>query len=343
MKSLSSLVLSILILVLMSSCEHKVSTETTVHPDGSLDKTIIVEDSAKYLFNLQTWDKEVLSPQNESVDSGRSIKVFTSFHKKFNSAAEANAELAAGKQRDGNAVFGITSKFEKKFKWFYSYIYYSDTYHRINRMIYPVDDFLTPEDFAFIDRLPAEGSKISKADSLYLVGLNDRLFDGYATKAFFTDYYNLGIKLIKDNQLDPRWIDSLRHHSDNIYQQITNKKDLDKDFLLKAMDSLKIPLDYKKVKPEYDTFVSDMEKKLNFITMANDGKYVNRINLPWDVVNTNADSVSGNTLIWSPPTIKFLLKDYTMYGECRKLNWWAVIVSLGIIGLTGYLFVRKSN
>jgi hypothetical protein len=118
-----------------------------------------------------------------------------------------------------------------------------------------------------------------------------------------------------------------------------NKIDEDK-LLLATIDSFKIPIDQSKI-AEFQKLQQKFWKKMNFISITSDGKFVNRINLPWPVVKTNADSVSGNSLFWAPPTIKFLLKDYTMYGECRKLNWWAVIVSVVVVGFTGYLFVRK--
>ena len=38
---------------------------------------------------------------------------------------------------------------------------------------------------------------------------------------------------------------------------------------------------------------------------------------------------------------KFLFKDYTMHAESRRLNYWAVIVSVVIVLVTLGLFFRK--
>lgn len=342
MKKLPLLILSLLVIITLASCEFDVATETTVYPDGSLDKTIVVEktDSANYIFNVFGWERSIIKKAQEGTAKTDSVQhdAFTSFHKKFASAEDANADLSVV----SDTILQVTSKFEKKFRWFYTYITYSETYHKLNKMKLDPEDYFTREDYAFIDRLPAEGQKIAKADELYLNLLHDKIFSKYGEDVMQEDFFTLaGIVVTAQPARD-----SLKKHKTDLraaLEKLNDRGGVDQNnMLLAALDSFKIPIDQSKV-AEFQIAQKKFWKKIGFISTVDDGKFVNRINLPWDVVNTNADSVSGNTLIWSPPTIKFLLKDYTMYGECRKLNWWAVIVSLGIIGLTGYLFIRKPN
>lgn len=342
MKKLPLLIFSLLVIITLASCEFDVATETTVYPDGSLDKTIVVEktDSANYIFNVFGWERSIIKKAQEDTAKTDSVQydAFTSFHKKFASAEDANTDLSVV----SDTILQVTSKFEKKFRWFYTYITYSETYHKLNKMKVGPEDYLTQEDYAFIDRLPAEGQKISKADELYLNLLHDKIFSKYGEDVMQEEFFTLaGIVVTAQPARD-----SLKKHKTDLraaLEKLNDRGGVDQNnMLLAALDSFKIPIDQSKV-AELQIAQKKFWKKIGFISTVDDGKFVNRINLPWDVVNTNADSVSGNTLIWSPPTIKFLLKDYTMYGECRRLNWWAVIVSLGIIGLTGYLFIRKRN
>ncbi|MBL7838789.1 MAG: hypothetical protein JNJ75_01485 [Cyclobacteriaceae bacterium] len=342
MKKLPLLILSLLVIITLASCEFDVATETTVYPDGSLDKTIAVEktDSANFIFNVSSWERSIIKKAQEDTAKTDSVQydAFTSFHKKFASAEDANADLSVV----SDTILQVTSKFEKKFRWFYTYITYSETYHKLNKMKLDPEDYFTREDYAFIDRLPAEGQKIAKADELYLNLLHDKIFSKYGEDVMQEEFFTLaGIVVTAQPARD-----SLKKHKTDLraaLEKLNDRGGVDQNnMLLAALDSFKIPIDQSKV-AEFQIAQKKFWKKIGFISTVDDGKFVNRINLPWDVVNTNADSVSGNTLIWSPPTIKFLLKDYTMYGECRRLNWWAVIVSLGIIGLTGYLFIRKRN
>lgn len=345
MKKLPLVIISLLVIITLASCEFDIATETTVSPDGSLDKTIMIEtkqDSARAIFNTASWERSFFTPKKVrtvstdsiDIDSAKSLKAFSKFHKKFNSVEEANDELSMV----SDTMVRVTSAFEKKFRWFYTYIKYSETYHKLNTLKLNSEDYFTVEDYAFIDRLPAEGQKISKADELYLRLLNNKAFDEYGEKALYEEYFDLASIVITTRS----GIDSLQKHKEDIFEIFEKKKDFDEDIFLKTLDSLKIPINPEKV-ADFKKAQKIFENKFGFISLANEGKYVNRVNLPWDIVNSNADSVSGNSLFWAPPTIKFLLKDYTMYGECRKLNWWAVIVSVLFIGFTGYLFIRKSE
>jgi hypothetical protein len=326
-----------------SSCEHKVYTETTVHEDGTLDKTIVVqsEDSTDNFFGLSTekgWDMTV-SKDTMKKESSEKPKLFLTFRKSFSSAEKSNEELAF----KNDTLFQITSKFEKNFRWFYTYLYYSDTYHCINRMDYPVDDFVTQEDYAFIERLPAEGKPISKADSLYLDNLHNKLFDVYGLRAIYERHYKIDERLLKEAGLEERWLDTLKKHKESIFRWLLKNQDVGDDFLFNAMDSLGIPFPAEKMRSRYDEYYQFEDAKTKFSNNASEGKYIHVINMPWTVVRTNADSVSGNRLQWNPSSMKFTLKDYTMYAESRKANYWAFALSAFIIAITFYLFLARKK
>jgi hypothetical protein len=74
---------------------------------------------------------------------------------------------------------------------------------------------------------------------------------------------------------------------------------------------------------------------------AREGRYRATIEMPWTVVNTNADSVAGKTLFWRPLKHKFLFTDYELYAESRQLNVVTTVISLVIIGIGLWAFVRR--
>jgi len=344
MKSVINILTLLIMIMVLSACEHNVYMETTVHEDGSLDKTIILEtgDTTKNFVGIgpgSGWTMMTHAIEDTANENKDDKKWNVTYQKKFVSAEEANAALAA----PADTLFRVSSKFDKKFRWFYTYLNYSDTYHTINRMTLPPDDYVAQEDYAFIDRLPAEGTTISKADSLYLTELHKKIFDIYGVRAIYEAHYSLNEKLIRESGLEDRWLDTLKYHKENIYQQLVKNQNVSEDFMYKSIDSLGIPFPMEKMRSRYDELYKLEDAKTNFINHASEGKYTHTINMPWNVVYTNADSVSVNQLIWSPPAIKFLLKDYTMYAEARKVNYWAFAVSLLVLGFTGYLFARKSR
>lgn len=345
MKTLLCATLLAILVMTLGACEHDVSMETTVHEDGSLDKIIELEtaDTTKNFLGIgpeKGWKLTTdLIEDTTKKKQEESKKWRAKFEKTFVSAKEATDELAS----PDDTLFRVSSKFEMNFKWFYTYLHYSETYHTINRMAYPMDDYFTQEDFAFIDRLPAEGQVISKGDSLYLSRLHDKIFDIYGLRAIFESHYMINEKLIRESGLEVRWLDSLKKNKESLYQYLAKKKDAPDNFIYKAMDSLGIPLPFDEMESRYNELFQEADAITSFINHASEGKYTNIINMPWTIVRTNADSVDGNRLQWNPPSIKFLLKDYTMYAETRKLNLWTILVSASVLLLTVYLFWKRKN
>lgn len=341
MRSLNAFLLVALV-VGLSACGHNVSMETTVNEDGSLDKTIVLEteDTTKNFLGISSekgWKMKTQLIDSASNKSESNKKWNVVFQKNFASSEDVNAELAT----PSDTLFRVSTTFDKKFRWFYTYLYYADTYKAINRMALPPDDYIVREDYAFIDRLPAEGQTISKADSFYLSELNKRIFDVYGLRAIYEAYYDLDVKLIKESGLENRWIDTLSKHKESLYALLVKQQDLPDNYIYKTMDSLGIPFPFDKMENRYVELNRQAEARTNFISHASEGKYTHVINMPWTVVRTDADSVSGNRLQWNPPSVKFLLKDYTMYAEARRVNFWAFGVSALVLFFTGYLFWRR--
>jgi hypothetical protein len=332
--------------VLFASCEHPMTMETEVHEDGSLDKTITFEkgDSALITNNIfgidstKGWSTEIVELPVERKENGEDkIQYKTVFKKQFASVDQLNSEL----NTSSDTLFKVNSTFEKKFRWFYTYIRYTETFLPINRfkMLSP-EDYLNEEDNQFIDRLPGEGKSISKADSLYLQMLNVKINDYYTNMAIFNEQFEIMKELVKRSNLDNRWIDTLIRKKEYIYNHIEKMKD-EPDFALMMVDSLHIPLNREQAIKDAPVLAKDLNSRLSFMSFANDGKYTNIIHMPWTIVNSNADSVEGNTLVWRPLVTKFLFKEYRMYAEVRKLNLWTLIVSAVLVLLTIFLWARK--
>lgn len=333
---------TLLALILLTACENPIAFKTIVHEDGSLDKTIVLEKTRKdnadqnyFGVNQQSgWTVEITEDESEKDDH----KYRIAFSKHFNSVDDVNSEL----DRPADTLFQIHSTFEKKFRWFYTYIHYTETIRPINRFtLTPVENFFNQEDFAFIDRLPGEGTAISKADSVYLEVLNEKISDRFVKMALFDEANNMIKAVIAKNNIDKRWLDTLDQNKELIYRIIDDPKS-ENNIPAQIADTLGIPLDKDQAGKDFEALSKKFESRLNFMSYAYDGgKYVNEIHLPWEIIHSNADSVVQNVAVWKPLAVKFALRDYTMYAECRQMNVWAVLVSVGIGLLTVVLFVKE--
>ncbi len=334
--------------LLFSSCEHPMTMETDVHEDGTLDKTITFEkgDSALVTNNIfgidsaKGWSTEIVELPVEREENGSDkVQYKTVFKKRFASVDELNNELNTA----ADTLFKVKSTFEKTFRWFYTYVRYTETFLPVNRFkMLSSEDYLNEEDNQFIDRLPGEGKAISKADSLYLQMLNVKIGDYYTNMAIFNEEFEILTELVKRSNLENKWMDTLVRKKEYIYNHVDKMKG-EPDFALKMADSLHIPLNREQAIKEAPVLAKNLNSRISFMGFANDGKYMNIINMPWTLVNSNADSVVGNKLIWRPLVTKFLFKEYHMYAESRKLNLWALMVSGVVVVSTIFIWSRNKN
>lgn len=351
MKVIKHLILFIGTISLFLACEQKVLMETVIHPDGSLDRTITLEDADSSqiehnYFGISSrsgWEVELDSTNSpdDSPAPKKKKRLVIRFTKHFPSYEESNQELGS----PADTLFNITSTFEKRFRWFYTYLNYSDTYGAIDRFHYvSQEDFFTEEDYAFIDRLPAEGREISKADELFLKKLNEKIFKDYVARGMFEEQYNMLLTMAEMYKLDQRWLDTLSKYKEPIYEDLRKKEDWDDDILIKLADSLSIPLPAVNDDVQYRSLEKALTAKLDFMSYFTEIAHTTHsIQMPWSVTTTNADSVSGTQLFWRPPLTKFSLRDYRMHAESRKMNYWTVVVSVLIATLAVFLFVKSKD
>lgn len=334
----------LLTVVALAACENPIAQETKVHEDGSLDKAIIFEktDSSVMehnIFNVGSasgW-KVTVSPVMDGKDDD---KYRVQFEKSFDSPEAMNAELDVA----SDTLFRVKSSFEKKFRWFYTYLRYSETYRPLNRFkMLPYDDFFNAEDMQFIRRLPADGASISKADSVSLQMLNIKVDDYYARVAIANEQADIFRQLLLLTNTRTTLLDSLESVREVFFEQLEHDKG-DENFVMRMTDSLGVKFtDRKRAAALADSLSEDLNARLRFMSYVRDGRYQAMIEMPWPVVETNADSVAGNRLYWRPLQHKFLFTDYELYAESRQLNWLTAIVSAVVVGLTLVLWVRRSK
>jgi hypothetical protein len=337
---------------MLMSCENPIRMETKVHADGSLEKEITIKRGSKSnevqnIFGVSQkrgWQVNLVldsvhkdSAQHANrVMSKSEIDTVVTFSKKFPSVQAANQEL----DTPVDTLFHVHSEFKKRFRWFYTYIEYRETFRPINRFkqINP-KDYFNLEDSLFIQRLPGEGATISKADSLFLDNLNTKMSEVYLQDALFAEYFSILETVIRKNTTDSKWLDTLASNKEAIYREMENW-DGETLFAAKLAAKVGIPLPEESSNRDFAALSKDINSRVDFMSAAQNGQYINRIEMPWTVMTSNADSIAGNALYWRPMSIKFATQPYTMFAVSRQLNLWAVVLSLVVIGLSVFIWLR---
>lgn len=334
MKYLSVLI-PIAILVL-SSCEGQYEVTTKLNNDGSLERTIIYESEEvlrpkESLFGVsdEEWDYEFLD-EDSSNDLPPRIKLF----REFRSIDAANTVM----NQDTDTLWQIEASLNSRFRWFYTYHDFSETYSAIDRLRFVEQkDFFTKEDYQFIERIQSE--TISSADSLYLDLLENKMLEHYYSNSLKSEWKKALSDLFVENSLH-NWTDSVNMIISKV--EIEGVEDTGKK-VIKLLTKLEVPIDSIDLVTLNEKYMKEATSKLRFVekVFGLDG-LIHHMELPGAIVKSNAHYVDGNTATWNSRRISYCLTPLHMYATYRTPNWWAIAMSgLFLLGTLWWFFRKK--
>jgi hypothetical protein len=295
--------------IVMPGCKKDLKTTTKIKSDGSCERIVVVKevknlsDLPKIAFPLPadtSWNIRF-----EKLDKDTQCSYVA--RKTFNDVNQLNNEY----KEQGKIRLEIT--FEKKFRWFFTYFNYRETYKwffPFKRI--PLASFLTKEEYA------------NNKNGDTSTALRKRL-EEFKDENYYEEFYS-------------RLIDSVQNlHDPSLPVSIFMQK---KQALRKILDSPSDKVITKSLETILEIKASNALKrclhviqKSLFDTMMNDdaaGNYTNEVSMPGIILNTNARIVEGNTVTWKFDEDKtFTLEDYTMVVESRIANTWATYATGG--------------
>ncbi|MDP2037572.1 MAG: hypothetical protein Q8L04_09340 [Ignavibacteria bacterium] len=305
--------INIAVLLLISAGCKEYTTKTKINSDGSCERIVIVEGDTSNIAGLpfpipidKSWKIEKKKSEKDST------KVAYSAEKRFTDVNDLNAEY-----KDQSKI-GVKINFEKKFRWFYTYYEYEETYKSYFPFkLIPLKEYLTKEEYQ--EFLDGDTTKTFK----------DKL-DEYAGRNYVEYFLSEFLKACKKHNITDVSQASIVANKQLILEQIDKQgEDIDKliQFLEKTLRSKSL----KVVKPEIELLIEDIEKKMEWAGSA-DGTYTNQVSLPGVILSTNSKSVKGNTVEWKVDSWRFQFEDLAMRVESRSAN-----VSMFVV--TGVVFV----
>jgi hypothetical protein len=312
------------------SCNHEQKTTTIINSDGSCERTVFVK-------SVEDTSSSFPAPTDKSWNiraEGDSGKVYVA-SKRFDDVNKMNNDY-----RDTNKV-GIDIKFEKKFRWFYTYFDYQETY----KSYFPfkkiaLDSFLTKEEYAQYEK-----GDTSKA-------LEERMYEFVINRNAWEEFYGQVIDSVKSLN-DPslpvnvflskkkefiNWLTDNPEGSKGILH-INNYKDY---VMLEKIMGVKFR---GKLERQIDNIEKSIDAKFEFM-LGVDGKYINEVSMPGIILNTNASTIEGNKVSWKLDVdnlmSSFCFTDYTMTVESRIANPWATYATGGLlIVIVGLLILPR--
>jgi hypothetical protein len=330
-------------LALLSSGCLEIETTTTVNTDGSFVREIEFgdDDTTKGvdLSPLFQTDSTWTSVRHKVKDTSwvtTMTKVFSDKH--------ALAEALRG--RRGQSL-EICVGFEKRFLWFTTEYAYSETllcYNQIKAV--PLTRYLTPAEVDFWlghEKRDEKNPFRSTEDSLAFERL-EKIGPEWDSRNKFEEFFSLFLEGVKEF-----------NNADLTVQNVTSAKEslyahcgpilLGTSF--EGIDTLQVEvqrvLATPHVKAVFDASSDrfrEFQRKVKFASDLMAEPYTKAaIVMPGLITATNARSIEGNRLEWKDFMARGYVADFTMWGESRVINWWAVILTGGAVIVVAALLI----
>ena len=340
---------------------------TRIFPDGSCERIMSVRgDSSDLMHGI------IPVPH----DTSWKIKIVpvSGDQKKFELTATAhfpNVETLNKyfyKSVDSMPTVSIKSELKKKFRWFYTYLDYKETYMAFTpyRKV-PISKFLSDnevkilfagdekiiyqpnEDIVRLRKDTLEKILLTHADSLKLekkkediekrynewlgISIFEYMYDILAERADKLGSKNVNKTILmasKDSVLAE--FDRLRKSS-LLEENQTNKNEIITPDIILDVAKKYFPVDELRKSAPLDSIAyEEIDHRYDKMQAITANTYGNKLLMPGIITSTNARSMNGNILSWEIEPGEFFFYDYIMNAESRMMNKWAFWVS-GIVVL----------
>jgi hypothetical protein len=371
-------ILAVILLFLFNSCIDHYSISTKINADGSLDRTIqVVADDSTSVFegNLKipsdtSWKISTRWIYSVEGDTTSEKKFEYTASKHFSNIHELNKYLTV--VGDTTTFIKISGRLEKKFRWFYTYYSYAETYQKSfpfnqfspdkfineNELSYFYDDkyiYVKEKDSLVhlkdLDKIPV----LNHQDSLRMEDLGNNILKKLSTyigKSIYEEYYQYLLTELKT--LDNAKYQYLLKNKDSIYSHsrlsdaLTDLKEQKGDPFETINQEIGLSTDsVEKLNPSaFKPLNTKIENTINLF--FDDQKIRNEVSLPGELLNTNADSISRGIAYWNYNEHYFFLSDYRLLAESRTINRWTfyltgiIAVALGLSLITTLISRKKS-
>jgi hypothetical protein len=318
-----------LLVVAMSGCK-KIEITTTVHKDGSLERLYKVDvDSGRTVegpFPVpsdSSWHLDWIKENDRH---------FLVSRKAFKNARLLDQEYAAF--RDSTYKVHQSVKMDKKFRWLFTFVTFSETFQSYNPFTFlPVDGYLSQQDLALL-KAGVDSSE-----------LEDKVEQWMQRAAFEEIYHNIKQSALELH--DPAINEEVfSHHKDELYHLIidsSENNDALADKTVTFLNRIFKTTSFGQMKGSIQRYFDEIEQSMYFIMEVGTDDYEANIIMPGAIIGTNADEIEGNKVSWKIHPMRFFVEDYDLWVESRIVNTWAIVVTVVVLIAMAVVLVLTSK
>jgi hypothetical protein len=342
------------IFLLWGCLEYEITTQ--VMPDGRLLRTVVVKGDSADIFSGSfhvpcdsTWDVSTrLEPRKDNDANKGSVYVYEA-RKEFSNFGDLNHEFYSDSSFKDHIAIQVNLR--KKFQWYYTHYYYTETYGRLFpfRSV-PVSEYLSDDeiqihqadekdiyyshekDCIMLLKDTLNKPVLSRNDSLRFKALRDTIeqkFESWQKINIYNDFYHVVTSALRNlgNNVDTAaarksfymWLDKER----------TFETGIENDDAFVNAASAYFKVDPVKLQAANPTGFDIFNKKFRVAAYSLE-TYTNSVLMPGLIIRSNAKKINVNEANWTFKIDNFYAEDYIMSVESRVVNRW-FIISAGVL------------
>jgi hypothetical protein len=317
----SKIFMGIFALLIITGCDDYTIT-TTLNEDGSCERIIQIETGSdsisKFSYPIPQDGKWTIETRKkENTKDKRTVYIVTA-KKRFSSLEELANEYVSFEQ---SKKLRIRIKGERRFRWFYTYCRYSETYDislPFKRL--PIESFMTLDEVRRYQNGEKNDTLEHKANRWFERTIFEEFYSPIITAASALNDPQLTVKILETRK-------------DEIFEFLFDKKNKVNtvDDIIKCFEKLLKNSAIRKLRDTIKISYQAIEDKLEQLPHGSDN-YNNAVIMPGLILETNASELAGNKVTWRISSDRLKVGPLEMSVESRIVNTCAFIVT-GVIVL----------
>jgi hypothetical protein len=314
-------------LVLVTTGCREIQISTTVHADGSVERTFVVESDSSGMGETAypiprdaSWEQR--SALNEDDEEGDAF--FYTISKKLKRARDLEEELheAAGAGLGYRPLIEIS----RRHRWFTTFLTYRERHEAFFpfRRI-PISEYLTPEEIESL-----KGEETDEA-------VEEQVME-WQFRNIFEELFLLMLEGAGRVSAPDLTVEGLEAGKERMWEVlIPAAEEAEDEELVEVILSISGQV-YEteavmQLRPEVEEFDRILNEYMEFDSVASGESYKYTVEMPGLIVDTNSEEIKGNTVSWEFDADDLNYADYEMWVEARVTNRTAIWLVAGLLAV----------
>ncbi|MDH6304854.1 hypothetical protein M2459_001592 [Parabacteroides sp. PF5-5] len=353
------LILSLLMLLLISSCNAYQQVHTRIHKDGSIERELFAFGDSTFMAGNTNSNPFLFIPdKNWQITRYDSAFVRQLFGKdvKFNAKATVQSASLETFTNHAHAKDNLqplmlpTETLQKRFCWFYTYYTYKAVYATVRPQLpVSIDKYLTEDE----QRILLQGN-LSAFEGMNGIEQSDELNElvGKFETWFMHCQFEITINAFAELLLETGETQYAKQLSDvraTLFEQLKDKiddKDIDSEMVASLLDAHFRSTFYASFEASHTKAINDSIDEQSRLLNLFEYALSFSIDIPGRLLTANTPLRYENSPVWKIDAYRFLVQDYELYAESRTANVWTFVVTgllLLIAFISLYLTIRKNR